>query len=96
MPRDGTCERFQKGSSDQEKGGDPACAILSQAGRRYAILTDSTRSGNPCLVHEPEAFGIHQPTPATYPGFMLRPLLPEPRSEEQPAPTERETAGVAG
>ena len=49
-----------------------------------------------CPDREPEAFGINQPTPMTYPGFMLRPLLPEPRGEEQPTPSEAETAGVAG
>ena len=38
-----------------------------------------------CPDHEPEAFGIKEPTPRTYLGHMLRPLLPRrraPREEE--------------
>ena len=29
-----------------------------------------------CPDHEPERFGINQPAPKTYLGFMVRPLLP--------------------
>lgn len=29
-----------------------------------------------CPDHEPEAFGVHEPSPRTYVGHMLRPLLP--------------------
>jgi sterol desaturase/sphingolipid hydroxylase (fatty acid hydroxylase superfamily) len=32
-----------------------------------------------CPDHEPERFGINQPTPKTYLGFMVRPLLPRVR-----------------
>jgi sterol desaturase/sphingolipid hydroxylase (fatty acid hydroxylase superfamily) len=32
-----------------------------------------------CPGHEPERFGINQPTPATYLGHMVRPLLPRTR-----------------
>jgi sterol desaturase/sphingolipid hydroxylase (fatty acid hydroxylase superfamily) len=31
-----------------------------------------------CPNHEPARFGINQPTPKTYLGYMLRPLLPRP------------------
>lgn len=45
-----------------------------------------------CPDHEPESFGINQPTPTTWLGFMIRPLLPEPRTPEarveSPACTE--------
>src|SRR4051812_31805641 len=33
-----------------------------------------------CPDHEPERFGIHQPTPTTYLGFMVKPFLPRKRS----------------
>jgi sterol desaturase/sphingolipid hydroxylase (fatty acid hydroxylase superfamily) len=49
-----------------------------------------------CPDHEPESFGINLPTPTTYVGYMLSPLPKQPRADEQPAPTEEETAGVAG
>ena len=49
-----------------------------------------------CPAHEPESFGINQPTPTTYVGYMLQPLPPKPRRDEQTAPAEEETAGVAG
>ncbi len=39
-----------------------------------------------CPDHEPERFGITEPTPRTYPGYMIRPLLPRRRSV-QPATT---------
>jgi sterol desaturase/sphingolipid hydroxylase (fatty acid hydroxylase superfamily) len=32
-----------------------------------------------CPDHEPERFGINQPTPKTYLGYMVRPLLPRKR-----------------
>ena len=32
-----------------------------------------------CPDHEPEQFGINQPTPVTYLGRMVRPLLPRKR-----------------
>jgi sterol desaturase/sphingolipid hydroxylase (fatty acid hydroxylase superfamily) len=32
-----------------------------------------------CPGHEPARFGINQPTPTTYLGHMVRPLLPRPR-----------------
>ena len=32
-----------------------------------------------CPDHEPERFGLNQPTPRTYLGFMFRPLLPKKR-----------------
>jgi sterol desaturase/sphingolipid hydroxylase (fatty acid hydroxylase superfamily) len=42
-----------------------------------------------CPDHEPEQFGINQPTPTTYLGFMLRPLLPRAkRRVEEPEPAE--------
>lgn len=54
-----------------------------------------------CPDHEPERFGINQPTPKTYLGFMVRPLLPRkrrPKAVEQidsPVADEQrlETAG---
>lgn len=33
-----------------------------------------------CPDHEPEHFGLNEPTPATYLGHMVRPLLPRPRT----------------
>src|SRR5947209_13242159 len=41
-----------------------------------------------CPDHEPEAFGINQPTPTTYLGYMIRPLLPRRKRarEAQPEP----------
>lgn len=32
-----------------------------------------------CPDHEPESFGIHGPSPKTYVGFMVKPLLPDSR-----------------
>lgn len=44
-----------------------------------------------CPGHEPERFGINQPTPATYLGYMVRPLLPRVR-RRRPVPTDAEVA----
>jgi sterol desaturase/sphingolipid hydroxylase (fatty acid hydroxylase superfamily) len=46
-----------------------------------------------CPDHEPERFGINQPTPKTYVGFMVRPLLPRMRRSKaiegaEPSPAE--------
>jgi hypothetical protein len=30
-----------------------------------------------CPDHEPERFGIHEPSPATYVGHLVEPLLPQ-------------------
>lgn len=31
-----------------------------------------------CPDHEPESFGIKEPSPKTYVGFMVKPLMPRP------------------
>jgi len=50
-----------------------------------------------CPDHEPESFGIDQPMPTTWPGFMVRPLLPKKRAEEPQAGEVTEaTAEVGG
>jgi sterol desaturase/sphingolipid hydroxylase (fatty acid hydroxylase superfamily) len=41
-----------------------------------------------CPDHEPERFGINQPTPRTYLGFMFRPLLPRTRRAKAIEPPE--------
>jgi sterol desaturase/sphingolipid hydroxylase (fatty acid hydroxylase superfamily) len=43
-----------------------------------------------CPDHEPEHFGINEPTPRTYLGHMLRPFLPRKRAgqDQAPAPAE--------
>lgn len=43
-----------------------------------------------CPDHEPEHFGIHEPTPDTYLGQLVRPLLPRKR----PAPRDQGAAVV--
>jgi sterol desaturase/sphingolipid hydroxylase (fatty acid hydroxylase superfamily) len=35
-----------------------------------------------CPDHEPEAYGINEPTPTTWPGYMVQPLLPKSRADE--------------
>lgn len=41
-----------------------------------------------CPDHEPERFGIHEPTPASYLGFLVQPLLPKPRRQaDEPEPS---------
>jgi sterol desaturase/sphingolipid hydroxylase (fatty acid hydroxylase superfamily) len=59
-----------------------------------------------CPAHEPEQFGINEPTPQTYLGHMVRPLLPRQRAVNTPTPdsataevlpearTEKEPAAV--
>lgn len=32
-----------------------------------------------CPDHEPESYGINEPTPTTWPGYMIQPLLPKAR-----------------
>src|SRR5262245_9563670 len=49
-----------------------------------------------CPDHEPEAFGIHGPTPRTYLGHMVRPLLPRIRVKPQVAPAPAEEPVGAG
>lgn len=38
-----------------------------------------------CPDHEPAAFGIHEPSPRTYLGHMLTPLLPDSGRQHEPA-----------
>jgi hypothetical protein len=49
-----------------------------------------------CPDREPESFGLNQPTPKTWLGHMVRPLLPKRRKAaagvESPARTEVESA----
>jgi sterol desaturase/sphingolipid hydroxylase (fatty acid hydroxylase superfamily) len=45
-----------------------------------------------CPDHEPERFGINQPTPTTYLGHMVRPLLPK---ERRPRATDADDSPVA-
>src|SRR4051794_37130781 len=45
-----------------------------------------------CPDHEPEAFGLHQPTPTTYLGHMVRPLLPK---ERRPRAADADDSPVA-
>jgi sterol desaturase/sphingolipid hydroxylase (fatty acid hydroxylase superfamily) len=45
-----------------------------------------------CPDHEPERFGINQPTPTTYLGHMVRPLLPKKR---RPRATDADGSPVA-
>jgi sterol desaturase/sphingolipid hydroxylase (fatty acid hydroxylase superfamily) len=40
-----------------------------------------------CPDHEPEHFGINEPTPSTYLGYMIQPLLPRLRRGENKART---------
>src|SRR5262245_29351683 len=40
-----------------------------------------------CPVHEPESFGINQPTPTTWLGHMVQPLLPKMQTGDQTADT---------
>ena len=50
-----------------------------------------------CPDHEPEHFGLNEPTPKTYLGHMIQPLLPRTRREEQKAPDEAPAlAGAPG
>ena len=44
-----------------------------------------------CPDHEPEAFGLNVPTPSTYLGHMLQPLLPSrpPEEDENPSRVEK-------
>jgi sterol desaturase/sphingolipid hydroxylase (fatty acid hydroxylase superfamily) len=37
-----------------------------------------------CPDHEPEHFGLNEPTPKTYLGHMIRPLLPRKRARQDP------------
>jgi len=47
-----------------------------------------------CPDHEPERFGVNQPTPATYLGYMVRPLFPQrKRRAEKKEETAAESAG---
>ena len=40
-----------------------------------------------CPDHEPEQFGLNEPTPSNYLGHMVLPLLPRKRTtQEQPEP----------
>jgi sterol desaturase/sphingolipid hydroxylase (fatty acid hydroxylase superfamily) len=47
-----------------------------------------------CPDHEPARFGINQPTPTTYLGYMVRPLLPRLRPR-RPVRTDEQVAAEA-
>ena len=49
-----------------------------------------------CPDHEPAAFGIHGPSPRTYLGHMIRPLLPRIRVSPRAAPNPTEEPVSAG
>jgi hypothetical protein len=42
-----------------------------------------------CPDHEPEHFGIIEPTPTTYLGYLIRPLLPRKSTNETMDPSDR-------
>src|SRR5262245_34183732 len=47
-----------------------------------------------CPDHEPERFGINEPTPSTYLGYMVQPLLPrQSPADEEDRPETDETDG---
>jgi hypothetical protein len=48
-----------------------------------------------CPDHEPERFGIKEPTPWSYVGFMFRPLLPRLRTRKAEVPIPVEAAPAA-
>src|SRR5213078_4767691 len=44
-----------------------------------------------CPDHEPESFGVKEPTPRTYLGFLIQPFLPRKRPPATEAPVVRPT-----
>jgi sterol desaturase/sphingolipid hydroxylase (fatty acid hydroxylase superfamily) len=48
-----------------------------------------------CPDHEPEHFGLNEPTPRTYLGHMIRPLLPRKRAAQDPTQTPEPMQDVA-